>query len=64
MALALFDLDNTLIDSPQGRAIVPGHAIESMWFMIHIYQHWGEAERIAQAIAAIQWHMVYGWDEA
>ena len=56
-------LDNSLIDSPQGRAIVPGHAIESMWFMIHIYQHWDDEDRIAQAIAAIQWHMAYGWDE-
>jgi len=56
-------LDNSLIDSPQGRAIVPGHAIESMWFMIHIYQHWGDADRIAQAITTIQWHMTYGWDE-
>jgi N-acylglucosamine 2-epimerase len=56
-------LDNSLIDSPQGRAIVPGHAIESMWFMLHIYQHWGDARRIEQAIAAIRWHMDYGWDE-
>ncbi len=56
-------LDNTLIDSPQGRAIVPGHAIESMWFMIHIYQHWGNALRIQQAVAAIKWHIAYGWDD-
>ncbi len=56
-------LDNTLIDSPQGRAIVPGHAIESMWFMIHIYQHWGNALRIEQAVAAIKWHIAYGWDK-
>lgn len=55
-------LDNSLIDSPQGRAIVPGHAIESMWFMIHIYQHWGEKERISQAIDSIRWHMDFGWD--
>lgn len=56
-------LDNTLIDSPQGRAIVPGHAIESMWFMIHIYQHWGNTLRIEKAIDAIKWHIEYGWDE-
>jgi N-acylglucosamine 2-epimerase len=57
-------LDNKLIDSPQGRAIVPGHAIEGMWFMIHIYQHWGNRQRIDEALAAIQRHMDYGWDEA
>ncbi|UCC54576.1 MAG: AGE family epimerase/isomerase, partial [Anaerolineaceae bacterium] len=56
-------LDNRLIDSPQGRAIVPGHAIESMWFMIHIYQHWGNKLRIEEAIRAIKWHIAYGWDE-
>jgi len=56
-------LDNTLIDSPQGQAIVPGHAIESMWFMIHIYQHWGNKLRIEQAIAAIKSHIEYGWDK-
>ena len=41
----------SLIDSPQGRAIVPGHAIESMWFMIHIYAHWGDQQRINEAVA-------------
>ncbi len=30
--------DNTLIDSPQGRVIIDGHVIESMWFMIHHYR--------------------------
>lgn len=56
-------LDNQLMDTPQGRAIVPGHAIESMWFMIHIYQHWGDENRIRQAIDAIHWHIELGWDE-
>ena len=56
-------LDNQLMDTPQGRAIVPGHAIESMWFMIHIYQHWDDQARIRQAIDAIRWHIELGWDE-
>jgi N-acylglucosamine 2-epimerase len=56
-------LDNQLIDSPQGRAIVPGHAIEAMWFMIHIYQYWGNRQRIDEALAAIRRHMDYGWDD-
>ena len=57
-------LDNRLIDSAQGQAIVPGHAIESMWFMIHIYQYWANQHRIDQALSAIKRHMEYGWDEA
>jgi len=56
-------LDNGLIESPQGRAIVPGHAIESMWFMIHIYRYWGNQQRIDEALAAIKRHITYGWDE-
>jgi N-acylglucosamine 2-epimerase len=56
-------LDNALIDSPQGRAIVPGHAIESMWFMMHIYRHWGDQQRIDAAIAVIKRHIEYGWDQ-
>jgi N-acylglucosamine 2-epimerase len=56
-------LDNTLIDAPQGRSIVPGHAIESMWFMIEIYQRAGQSERIRQAVEAIRWHLALGWDD-
>jgi N-acylglucosamine 2-epimerase len=56
-------LDNKLLDSAQGRAIVPGHAIESMWFMIHIYEYWNDRQRINEALAAIRRHIEYGWDE-
>jgi N-acylglucosamine 2-epimerase len=56
------NLNNTLIDSPRGRAVVPGHAIESLWFMIHIYLHVGDAKKIQQAIEAIKWHVEFGWD--
>jgi N-acylglucosamine 2-epimerase len=56
--------DNTLIDTPQGRSVVPGHAIESMWFMIHIFQRAGDEARIRQAVEAIRWHLEFGWDDA
>jgi N-acylglucosamine 2-epimerase len=56
-------LDNSAISSPRGQAIVPGHAIESMWFMIHIYRHTGDETRIRQAIEGIRWHLEQGWDE-
>ncbi|MCO6452298.1 MAG: AGE family epimerase/isomerase [Caldilineales bacterium] len=56
-------LDNRRIDSAQGRSIVPGHAIESMWFMLHIYRHWQNQVRIQQAIAAIRRHIESGWDQ-
>ncbi|MCL4298102.1 MAG: AGE family epimerase/isomerase [Anaerolineae bacterium] len=56
-------LDGSLIASPQGRAIVPGHAIESMWFMIHIFRSLGDKERIQQAVETIKWHAELAWDD-
>lgn len=56
-------LDDSLIDTPQGRSIVPGHVIESMWFMMHIFQRAGDLERIQQAIETIRWHVEFGWDD-
>ncbi len=61
--LEFLDLDDEPLDSPRGRAIVPGHAIESMWFMIHLYDHLGDERRVAQAIEAIRWHVELGWDD-
>ncbi len=55
--------DGSLINSPRGRAVVPGHAIESMWFMIHIFRHTNNETRIRQAIEAIKWHIELGWDD-
>ena len=63
MLFEFVSLDNALLDSPRGRAVVPGHAIESMWFMIHIYRRLGDKARIRQAIETIKWHIELGWDE-
>ncbi|MFN2227804.1 MAG: sulfatase-like hydrolase/transferase [Anaerolineae bacterium] len=56
-------LDNVPLDTPQGRSVVPGHAIEAMWFMIHIFRRAGDAARVAQAVEAIRWHLEFGWDD-
>ena len=55
-------LDDSLTDVPPGRVVNPGHAIESMWFMIHIFQRENNSERIRQAIETIKWHIELGWD--
>ena len=49
-------------DTNWGRCVVPGHAIESMWFMIHIFRDIGDSQRISQAVEAIRWHIEKGWD--
>jgi N-acylglucosamine 2-epimerase len=49
-------------DTPEGRTMVPGHAIESMWFLIHIYRMTGNETRIKEAIETIRWSLESGWD--
>jgi len=55
-------LDNETLDSPIGRCVVPGHAIESMWFQIHILGSLGDQERVERAFESIRWHLERGWD--
>jgi N-acylglucosamine 2-epimerase len=55
-------LDNRPLDTPQGRAVVPGHAIEAMWFLMHIFQHDRDEARIREAVAVMRRHIEYGWD--
>jgi N-acylglucosamine 2-epimerase len=52
-------LDNALMDAPPGRVVNPGHAIESMWFMIHLFQRENDAARIQQAIETAG---TWNWD--
>ncbi|MBI4789961.1 MAG: AGE family epimerase/isomerase [Chloroflexi bacterium] len=56
-------LDDSLLELAPGRTVNPGHVVESMWFMIHIYQRLGNQARIRQAIDAIKWHIEFGWDD-
>ncbi len=56
-------LDDSLLTSPPGRVVNPGHAIESMWFMLHLFQRENDQTRIQQAIDTIRWHLELGWDE-
>ena len=62
LVLEYVNLDNTAADTPVGRAVVPGHAIESMWMQIHQLRKRGDAARTARAVAAIRRHFELGWD--
>jgi N-acylglucosamine 2-epimerase len=54
--------DGKHLDQPPGKTVVPGHVLESMWFMIHIYQRLGNAARIREAVETMRWHIEFGWD--
>lgn len=56
-------LDGSLLDVPPGRTVNPGHVLESMWFMIHIFGRTDDQTRIRQAIDVIRWHIELGWDD-
>lgn len=57
------NLDNTFSDTPAGRTMVPGHVIESMWFVMQIYRHTGNKARLREAAETIRWAVEKGWDE-
>lgn len=56
-------LDGKFHDSPEGRACVPGHALEAMWFSILIYEKAGLSSRIPRCCELILRHLEIGWDE-
>ena len=60
--LEFVSTDGQYIDSPMGRACVPGHAIESMWFLIKIFASYGENERIKKCTEIIKRHIELALD--
>jgi len=54
--------DGSELDPPEGTAVIPGHAIESMWFQMHIARSAGDTATLDRAVAAIRRHLEAGWD--
>jgi N-acylglucosamine 2-epimerase len=50
------------IPGPEGTFVMPGHAIESMWFTIHRAVARGDREAVGRAAEVIRWHLEKGWD--
>jgi N-acylglucosamine 2-epimerase len=51
------------LDSPEGRLVNPGHAIEVAWFLMHEARQRGDQALLAQAIDILEWSLQWGWDE-
>ncbi len=47
---------------PAGTFVMPGHAIESMWFVMHLSARRGDETTIRRAAEAMRWHLERGWD--
>jgi N-acylglucosamine 2-epimerase len=48
---------------PAGTFVMPGHAIESMWFVMHLARRRGDEQTIRRAAEVMRWHLELGWDE-
>lgn len=61
--LEFVDLDGQSVDSPEGRACVPGHAIEALWFLLYIFEQVDDQEKLARCRRLIRRHLELAWDE-
>lgn len=60
--LEFLDRDYREVPAPEGTFVMPGHAIESMWFTLHRARARGDRTVIAEAAEIIRWHLERGWD--
>ena len=46
-----------------GQTSIPGHVVESMWFLEEIYRYHGQSEKIPLLLETIRIHLELGWDQ-
>jgi N-acylglucosamine 2-epimerase len=54
--------DGSDLDSPEGRLLNPGHAIEMGWFLLDHARATGDEACAKDALDAIEWSLERGWD--
>ena len=57
------NLDGSFSDTPPGRAMVPGHGVESMWFLLDIYRRSGRTEHLPVILQTLEWCLEQAWDQ-
>jgi N-acylglucosamine 2-epimerase len=62
VVLEFLDSSFNELPAPAGTFVMPGHAIESMWFMLHVARRRNDPELITRAAEAMKWHLEFGWD--
>jgi len=50
------------VPAPEGTFIMPGHAIESMWFQMHRALARNDRGLMRSAAEVLRWHLEKGWD--
>ncbi|MEI8309203.1 MAG: AGE family epimerase/isomerase [Verrucomicrobiota bacterium] len=60
--LEYLDFDFARCDTPEGRTMVPGHGVESLYFQLLNFADASAPEKLLLASAAIRWCLERGWD--
>jgi N-acylglucosamine 2-epimerase len=47
----------------EGTCVIPGHAIESMWFVMHLARRLGQNHLLERAAEVVRRHLEAGWDD-
>jgi len=51
------------LDLPEGRLLLPGHAIETSWFLMEEARHRNDESLLAAATQILDWSLDVGWDK-
>ena len=54
--------DGKILDTPEGRTVLPGHAIETAWFIMEEAAEREDPALMSEAIRILQWSLEKGWD--
>jgi N-acylglucosamine 2-epimerase len=55
-------MDGEILDTPEGRCINPGHAIETTWFILEEARHRNDEALLQRALPILDWSLERGWD--
>ncbi len=62
LVVEFLERDFTPAAAPEGTLVVPGHAIEGMWFLAHFARRTGRADLLPRIAEVTLRHLEYGWD--
>jgi N-acylglucosamine 2-epimerase len=61
--LELVGPNGEFIDTPEGRCVNPGHAIETSWFIMEEGRARNDRELALRALPILEWSLEIGWDK-
>lgn len=61
--LEFLDRDYREVPPSEGTFVMPGHAIESMWFQMHRALARNDRATVRKSVEVLRWHLEKGWDK-